>query len=178
MKPHILFSLAAVVIVSGCDRANNASGTGGNTQSETTGGRQQEQPKQSPQEKEAMEIGKKLFAQRWLQEGDSWFTRSTANSLGSNLLQAKIDFRLGSEAISEADRLNGIQWKGNVGFVAKLWRAYIIYNSGLEKWEDWRDGGLFVPDVTLTLRNGKWSVEDDGYWNNFTRPSLKSLPPR
>jgi hypothetical protein len=73
------------------------------------------------------------------------------------------------EAISQADRLNGVQAKGASRFTATAHRFYS--NS---RWQQWSDG---IPD-DMTLINsvrfqkvkGRWSFYGIGYFNDYAKP--------
>ena len=73
------------------------------------------------------------------------------------------------DAISEADRLNGLQAKGSSQFTASAHRFYS--NSA---WHAWSDG---IPDdmkiinsVRFQKASGRWTFHGAGYFNDYAHP--------
>jgi len=82
--------------------------------------------------------------------------------------------------LDEGDKANGIEWRGDIHFVCKVYRTVFVETHQETKdvrvqgkWSEWRDGSrkdthlgraggvpLFAPDVTgsvhLTIRKGQW----------------------
>lgn len=78
---------------------------------------------------------------------------------------------LKEDAVTEADKLNGIEWQGKFTIPVKLYRPCRINLGGLKvtpeemEWTEWVEedltGMLGAPlfQVYITKKNGKWEVE-------------------
>jgi hypothetical protein len=70
--------------------------------------------------------------------------------------------REGEERLSEADKLNGLEWRGHLAFLCTTYR---VNHSG--QWSEWKEGGVFrfeFPGVDgMSVRKVKesWQVGDD-----------------
>jgi hypothetical protein len=63
------------------------------------------------------------------------------------------------EPITEADRLNGLEWHGVVRFTALAYRVHGTSRPGeAPQWSPWRDGAPTNSDRQLEKRQGKWQV--------------------
>jgi hypothetical protein len=67
------------------------------------------------------------------------------------------------QPVSEADRLNGIEWKGTTAFVPGASR---IWNTEKKGWSDWGKGVWGVPDLNYGMGKvkGEWSVNTKRDW--------------
>lgn len=65
--------------------------------------------------------------------------------------------------VTEADRLNGIEWKGSTTLRPEASRTW-----GTEKgaWYEWKTGPGGVPELTNGMRkvNGVWTVNTERHW--------------
>jgi hypothetical protein len=77
--------------------------------------------------------------------------------------------------VTEADRLNGIEWKGETSFRPEASRVW-----GTEKgaWYEWKPGMGNVPDLSYGMRkvNGKWAVNTEKSY--VARGIIKYEPPK
>ena len=65
-----------------------------------------------------------------------------------------------SRTISEADRLNGLQWQGTTTITGSASRTFLTTTL----WQPWQNGlGFGDYSVTMTKRNGAWSVVPSSY---------------
>lgn len=68
--------------------------------------------------------------------------------------------RIEQRPLNDADRLNGVQWRGRVTFGGTLDRSYAIKpQAGAPGWSRWRDGrlsGYLLIGRDLTKQNGAW----------------------
>jgi len=67
------------------------------------------------------------------------------------------------QPVSEADRLNGIEWKGSTAFIPEASR---IWNTERKGWSDWGNGAWGVPELNYGMKkvNGAWSVNTKRDW--------------
>lgn len=86
---------------------------------------------------------------------------TTKHPGGSHIQARKIICRIIVTALTEADKLNGIEWRGSVSFAGALERTAFPGGNG---WGDWKDGRPTAPTaITLVNRylekkNGEWTV--------------------
>jgi len=78
----------------------------------------------------------------------------------SGLYQLKgLSISMEPASLTEADRQNGIEWRGGVEYKVTTNR---VYDRGV--WGDWRNGGIFPyrPNplvIGMNKKNGKWNIE-------------------
>jgi hypothetical protein len=67
------------------------------------------------------------------------------------------------QPVSEADRLNGIEWKGSTAFVPGASRTW---NTERKSWSDWGKGAWGVPELNYGMgkAKGEWSVNTKRDW--------------
>lgn len=68
-----------------------------------------------------------------------------------------------AQPVSEADRLNGIEWKGSTAFIPAASR---IWNTERKGWSDWGKGAWGVPDLNYGMNKtkGAWNVNTKRDW--------------
>lgn len=97
-----------------------------------------------------------VFEKYFLKEGNDWYSKSDRG-----YIQLKVVNIISScRNITEADKLNNIEWSGYVTFECSSVRDY---NANLGSWDSWRDtkmlGDLFKPlKVRIQNVNGKWEI--------------------
>lgn len=116
---------------------------------------QPQQPAPPSLDQEAVAFAKKKFFELWTQVGDSWFTWHTFQETGSQItpyfIQIRgLTYKVKPERLSEADTLNGFQWRGEVGFFDRVWRTYDQDNRDIDgpqvpQWSDWNDTNRETP---------------------------------
>jgi len=150
-----------------------------------------QQPTLPPLDQEAVALAQKAFSETWTQVGDSWFVfhqwRITDyREYESKFIQIKgVTFRVRSAALSEADTLNGFQWKGSVVVFFRIRRDYRLGESPTRQWSGWEDakdnGELWIASYqrhySIVKKNGQWEVTPnrigDGY--KLTKPSEEQI---
>jgi len=67
------------------------------------------------------------------------------------------------QLVSEADRLNGIEWKGSTAFVPAASRTWSTEKKG---WSEWLKGAMAVPELNYGMgkAKGEWSVNTKRDW--------------
>lgn len=117
---------------------------------------------------EAEAFVRKAFEKIYTKCGDSYF----GNTLGLREYKG-VEFTVKKIDLSDADRLNGIEWKGIVSISFKLTRSY---NTLTRKWDDWGSsenpflsGFAALPGpFQIERRKGKWGGV------NLSLPSVPS----
>ena len=121
---------------------------------------------------EANDRARSFFDQRFTRCGDSVFTNVWTYELQAyRVLQFKNgDMSFDStQRVTNAERLNGIEWKGSFGLFAT---AHRLRNTE-GRWEPWEDfdRGLARWYFGVIKTTSGWQVNPDRYstWNNFSK---------
>lgn len=86
-------------------------------------------------EEEAFQYGKSIWDRVLTNCGDSYYKYYPGNGFVELKEFKKVVFVLHSKPITEADKLNGIEWQGNVEFTYKLYRSKLPRGS----WQPWEN---------------------------------------
>ena len=132
-------------------------------------------------DQEAVAFAKKKFFELWTQVGDSWFTSHTFRETGSEYIQIRgLTYKVKPERLSEADTLNGFQWRGKVGFFSRVSRTYDrdIDGPQVPQWSDWFDDASYkipIDDFSYFIikKNGQWTTSHDTA--DYTKPSEEQI---
>lgn len=102
------------------------------------------------------------------------------------LLQLKDPFvTVKEKTLTEADKLNGIEWEGWIIFVTS---AYKEHNDFQNSWSNWSDGvpkhisiipiigGKPMLDRTFSKKNGRWSIDEPDKSPSRIKPACSELP--
>lgn len=130
-------------------------------------------PTANPQA-EAISEAEKEWAKVWVQTGDTWMARAKESAY---LLQIK-DRRpsVQAQSLSDADRLNGVQWSGSVAFRCSAARKFgfasnaggltaMFGGSGSEYnvgWNEWFTPEGAIAVYRLKKQRGKWTSLERG----------------
>jgi hypothetical protein len=159
---------------------------------------QTQQPVPPSLDQDAFDFAKKGFLEPWTQVGDSWFTwwRYTESGKTVSLfIQIKgVTYKVKPERLSEAETLNGLEWRGRVDFFSRVYRIYDQFPLGQQvpQWGDWRDGQaeiieyrlylqspvfVLLPVYFLTKKDGRWAIDKivKGDKEHLTKPSEKQI---
>jgi hypothetical protein len=85
--------------------------------------------------------------------------------VGVSLIQCRaVYYRVSSDQLNDADKLNGIEWKGLVSFYATATRWLDRQrDSKQSKWDDWKEKSDPIWRYSLTKRvNREWETEFSG----------------
>ncbi len=109
------------------------------------------------------------FETLWVKRDDLWYA---VNSFGGpnsriprELVAAKgISFKVQSMPLTEADRLNELEWRGKVECGASASRTRVLDSEG--GWSDWKAGlALYAGDGEAMLRTETYTLErKSGQW--------------
>ena len=96
-----------------------------------------------------------------------------------------------SEMVSDADRLNGLEWTGHVGLSGKANRYYFYFHSPLSTrsepdrvWSEWKTSlDMNAPSplgVSVEKRKGKWQITESerraGMLGKYRQISTSDIP--
>lgn len=134
---------------------------------------------------EAQREAEKFWATQVTKCGDSHFRKE--------VLLKKDDYALlyemkgptvlvDANKVTEADRLNGIEWKGSTTFSPKASR---VWGQESGSWFPWKKGAGNVPELTYGMRKVKsvWSIDTERHWSReetskYVPVDCSQLPPR
>jgi hypothetical protein len=114
---------------------------------------------------EARREAEKFWATQITKCGDSYYRKEVLkkNNYVLYYQMKNPTVEVTSQPVSEADRLNGIEWKGSTAFRPEASRTW-----GTEKkaWFDWQRGPGGVPELSHGMKKvkGAWSVDTERYW--------------
>lgn len=117
---------------------------------------------------EAQKVAVQIWAERFGNCGDSYYGRySTGSEKLVEIYQYRdVEIKVDSEKISEADKLNGVTWKGRTYFKPKANRWW---SSSDRKWTPWKSGAPPMgPSLDMIQRFGKvkgqWTYEHSAFY--------------
>jgi len=126
---------------------------------------------------EAQEQAQKFVEAQLTRCGDSSYgVRKIAND--NSLYQFKgPKVSVKDQELTQADKLNGIEWKGSSTFSAEAWRVYDVTG----KWGPWRQGFTSLGvglGVTMYKQEGHWKFGSDGNVkpNSYEKADCSKLP--
>ena len=94
---------------------------------------------------------------------------------GIQLYESKgLDIKTISENLTEADRANGVEWKGQIQTTWKMTRERSGFASGWTNWSQWTDSPTRSDRVMK--QRGQWSFESP-YKISDLRATCTNLPP-
>lgn len=116
---------------------------------------------------EALKLAAGCAAKHWIiqEDGALWFGHvehragetSFFDYADCNVQFKPVTPHLVEAEISEADRLNGVEWHGAVDFSAQAYRSQ-REDKSWKDWQPWEHGTFW--SVGLEKRNGNWTVEE------------------
>ena len=148
---------------------------------------QPQQPAPPSLDQEAVAFAKKKFFELWTQVGDSWFTWHTLTETFPYLIQIRgLTYKVKPERLSEADTLNGFQWRGQVGFFNRVYRAYDRNRDDpqVPQWSDWFENARFEGpgfggvSYFIIKKNGQWTTSQPQTVDGtavYTKPSEEQI---
>jgi hypothetical protein len=110
---------------------------------------------------EAQDQAEKFVSAQLTRCGDSYYgIRKVANDNGLyQFKNPKISVK--SQELNQADKLDGIQWKGSSNFSADAWRMYSVTGE----WTPWRQGFTALDiglSVNMYKKNSQWQFGATG----------------
>src|ERR1700678_2533471 len=120
MITKIIFPLFACVLaisigMAGCKKSDSSNGNSSTSDASAAA------PPSSPLEKEAQAAAMAEFQRHWVKGADGWITARVSGSPSSpdhflrQVREITVD-TIDSDIVSDADRLNGVEWSGVVNY--------------------------------------------------------------
>jgi hypothetical protein len=177
-------ALVFAMALAGCHKDKSDSAEAAKSTEPTAGTAASGPPQVSGLQREAQDAAVAEIARHWVKNADGWTTaRSNGTSFApDNLLRQYRELAAESvnpSDLSESDRLNGVEWAGEVTFkpsparevgdpgVAFEGLAGVGLNRQRGRWTQWVD--YPADSVRLQKVKGKWQVSQD---NNLLRGKL------
>ena len=113
-------------------------------------------PSQSPLDAEARRKGEEYWYGALTKCGASYYGKYEPNDFTYQFNDVSIE--LNHIQLTEASRLNGIEWSGWATLQSKTSRMRV---KKME-WDSWRNGSIFpLPAVPIKKINGRWVIDDE-----------------
>lgn len=115
---------------------------------------------------EAKRQAEKFWASQVTKCGDSYYRKEVLPKKGDYVLlyEMKEPTVLAEPSkLSDADRLNGIEWDGRTIFSPKSSR---VWGQDPGTWYEWKKGMGNVPELSYPMKKagGQWSVDTKRHW--------------
>lgn len=109
---------------------------------------------------EAQSQASKFWLQRFKRCGDSFLSKSFIGSKPNQVFMGyrewkNLTWRVESRAITEADRLNGVEWLGYSWISASAVRDT---NKTGKNWSPWMQGVKDAGEIKVLKKNGQWKL--------------------
>lgn len=124
----------------------------------------------------AMEVNK-AWEKYLTQCGETYLLKAKGNafSMGTIWEYRSVTIGYQKSQLDEADRLNGIEWKGTSTLKAQTGRTY-NFRSGWSKW----DSTAVIFTFYLTRTQGNWTATEPGFFGllrlELTKPTCSEIP--
>jgi len=122
---------------------------------------------------EVVNLVRAELEKHWLKTSDGWISEFPS-SVSSQVIFRQIKelkFEVSSDKLSEADKLNGIEFKGACRFQNSVSRSYDSW--GPAKWSDWRDDNL--DGLPVLKEKGQWQLASFSKWTTGIKPEESAL---
>jgi hypothetical protein len=142
-------------------------------------------PPGKPNDRVAADFVRAKIESYWVKNADGWTTKLHPTTYGGVVDRSapeykqyrNLEFRIEQQALSEAQRLNGIEYRGRAVFQqapVRFFRSVRDYNAP-KGWSDWEDELIFP--IAVERRNGEWLIEDAQLFKGL-KPGTTTVPPR
>jgi hypothetical protein len=123
----------------------------------------------SPGNAEAQQAAEQFWYSALTKCGDSYYAKDNREITGFELLTYQFNdpsVELWSRKLTEADRLNGLEWDGSATLRAKTSRSHV------GNWGEWRNGSIFTGNTVVMKKvRGRWLP----YGRENSRHPLKKI---
>lgn len=134
-------SMIFLAFLTGC---SGKSMPGSNRQAPGTAGN-------SPIDSEAQQQAEKYWGSLLTKCGGTLYGKDNREAVDQIYEFRDTSIRVKHRALSDADRMNGIEWSGDAYFDSKTSRVL----TG-QKWGPWRDGSIYLNSQKMEKVNGQW----------------------
>jgi hypothetical protein len=116
---------------------------------------------------EAKREAEKFWATQITKCGESYYRKEVLPKKGDYVLIYEMKdptVLVEPHKLSEADRLNGVEWDGTTTFSPKASR---VWGQDSGTWFEWKKGMGDVPELTYPMKKvkGQWSVDTKRTWS-------------
>jgi hypothetical protein len=127
----------------------------------------------SADDEQAADFLRAKLAEHWVKGPDGWTTQYQQYNVLGGVMEGmtptllykqyrQLSFALAPDTVTEAQRLNGADYRGAANFKdspRRYFQTEATYD-GPAGWGNWRDGDLLGASVAVERRNGQWLVSD------------------
>lgn len=143
--------------------------------------------KLTPADREAAEFVRSKIEACWVHGPDGWTTELQVRNLAGQVVDRVPDlqfhqfrefkFTIAPERITEAQRLNGADYRGVAEFDATPQRFYrnVANFEGPQGWTPWQDGNPAYGSLAVERRNGTWLIQSDEMFDGI-KPKPGTVP--
>ena len=118
---------------------------------------------------EANEEATKAWDSYFTKCGDSWYTAMPGFGKLNLCEYSSVSIKTEKSPLTDADKLNNIEWKGNTYLSSPAERCY---DGG---WGQWNSAGINLT-ISLTKRSGQWNASKPAGTLVPFAPTLKKVP--
>lgn len=120
-------------------------------------------PPGSPTDAEAQREAEKFWPTQVTKCGDSYYRKEILPKKDNYVIYFQMrdpEIVITPNKVSEADRFNGVEWKGETSFRPK---ASHVWGTEKAAWYEWKPGMGNVPDLSYGMRkvSGQWKVNTE-----------------
>lgn len=121
----------------------------------------------SSAESEAQKEAEKFWATQVTKCGESYYRKEVLPKKSDYVLLYEMKeptILAQPRRLSDADRLNGVEWEGTTTFSPKSSR---VWGQDPGTWYEWKKGMGNVPELSYPMKKagGKWTVDTKRHWS-------------
>jgi hypothetical protein len=133
--------------------------------------------KLSSDDKAAADFIRSQLAEHWVKGADGWTTQFQLRNVFGKLVDGNpnvlykqyrdLSFTLSPATLTEAMKLNGSDYRAEVGFKNSAMRLFRVEADveGPTGWSNWKDD--FLDRLAVERRNGKWIITDSNLFEGI-----------
>lgn len=142
-------------------------------------------PPGPPNARVAADFVRANVGSHWLKTANGWTTRLemrtmtgdvVPNVIAGYLQYRDLAFTIEPEELSDAQRVDGVEYHGKVKFEqapVRFFRAFESYNRP-KGWSEWSDIG-FIPPFAVERKKGQWVIDDNVLFTG-AKPDAAAVP--
>lgn len=148
-------------------------------------------PRMSGTDRDAAAFVRAKLDSHWVKSADGWTTQLQERNVAGEVVPdygitpnplykqyRELTFTVEPEAVTEAQRLNGTDYRGRVSFRKTPLRFYRTEydGEGPKGWSDWTNNVLYnlVPTLAVERRNGRWLIQNSDLFDGL-KPNATSI---